>query len=311
MSIRLSGPPGVRRRGLSGHLPTLTVSLAFLAAAASPVGATPTLYGVTSTQLVTLDAATGAATVVGSLGLAGNQSPGPLAWNPQDNRLYGFVYDFAIVGLEAVFTEQRFVSINPATAAVTSIATFGSQQTGIVYDSIEYIGGSVGSLVVGRGTSGGNSGTTELATISTLGVPSAFRSTTLDNDLLAWAGDSRLISIDPNHVTPASRARELDIQNAPPTQTFLTGSLPSSTTGELAWDLAGGRLYALDYTLGNRSLYRMSVSGSTLSLDSTVTVSGSQVRGIAFAQVPEPATLTTAGGFALLAWGIRRRLKTR
>jgi hypothetical protein len=169
----------------------------------------------------------------------------------------------------------------------------------------------VGSLVVGRGTSGGNSGTTELATISTLGVPSTFRSTTLDNDLLAWAGDSRVISIDPNHVTPASRARELDIQNAPPTQTFLTGSLPSSTTGELAWDLTGGRLYALDYTLGNRSLYRLSVSGSALSLDSTVTVSGSQVRGIAFAQVPEPAPVTAAGGLTLLAWAIRRRLQTR
>lgn len=315
MSIRLSGPPGVRvrHRGLGAHLPTLTVtaSVALLASGVSSYGATPTLYGVTSTQLVTLDTATGTSTVVGSLGLAGNQSPGPLAWNPQDNLLYGFVYDFTIVGLEPVFTEQRFVSINPATAAVTPIATFGSQQTGIVYDSLEYIGGSVGSLVVGRGTSAGNSGTTELATISTLGATAAFRSTSLDNDLLAWAGDSRVISIDPNHVTPASRARELDIQNAPPTQTFLTGSLPSSTTGELAWDLSGGRLYALDYTLGNRSLYRMSVDGSALSLDTTVTVSGSQVRGIAFAQVPEPATLTAAGGLALLTWAIHRRLQTR
>ena len=309
MSIRLSGRPGAHRRRLGLCLPALTGALALLAMAATSSGGA-TLYGVTSTQLVTINPATGTSTSVGSLGLSPNQSPGPLAWNPQDNRLYGFVYDFAIVGLDVVFTEQRFVSIDPATAAVTAITTFGSQQTGIVYDSIEYIGGSVGSLVVGRGTAPGNSGTTELATISTLGVPATLRSTSLDNDLLAWAGDSRVISIDPNHVTPASRARELDIQTEPPTQTFLGGSLPSATTGEIAWDLAAGRLYALDYTLGNRSLYSLSTSGSTLSLDSTVTISGNQVRGIAFAQVPEPTTMTAAGGLTLLLWGIRRRLQT-
>ena len=320
------------RTRLPSHTRLCQPFVSVLAAALSSACAhAATLYGVTSSQLVSIDTTTGTTTAIGSLGLTRLDSspvgtlvtPGPLAWNPSDQNLYGLAYDYTFVlsGGEPhpniSVINQRFIRIDPTTGAATSIATLGTRSSNPTYDGIEYLGGSVGSLVVSRSSGAGNSSSTEIATLSTSGTLATLRTTSLDNDLLAQAASaSVLYSIDPNNATAAIRPRAIDLAPATPTVTFLTGSLPSSTTGELAYDPEGDRLYALDYTVlptPNKSLYRIDTSGGTsLSLESTLTLSGSQVLGIAFATVPEPKDCLLGAGLALGLWSlVRRRSATR
>jgi len=322
------------RRAMHAHCPPSyrigrMLTPALLAVLASASAHAATLYGVTSSQLVSIDTTTGTTTAIGSLGLTRLDSspvgtlvtPGPLAWNPADQKLYGLAYDYTFVvsGGEPhpniSVLNQRFIRIDPDTGAATSIATLGPRTSNPTYDGIEYLGGSVGSLVVSRSSGANNSSSTEIATLSTSGTLATLRTTSLDNDLLAQAASaSVLYSIDPNNATPANRPRAIDLDPTTPTVTFLTGSLPSSTTGELAYDPEVDRLYALDYTVlpsPNKSLYRIDTSGGTsLTLESTLTLSGSQVLGIAFATVPEAEDCLVGTGLTLALWSLFRRRST-
>ncbi|HTH47120.1 MAG TPA: PEP-CTERM sorting domain-containing protein [Candidatus Limnocylindria bacterium] len=258
------------------------------------------LYGVTATSLVTVNPTTGATATVGSLGLPGNVIAGTLAWNPTDQSLYGIAYQFS--GLTA--TDQLFIRINPATGAATTITTFGSQVGGVVYDGLEYVD-SLNSLVVARGPGGGNSGSTALATISTGGAVANVVTTALDNDLLAYdAGHGVLYSLDPNG---AAQFQKVNLTTGAHTS---LGAEPSATTGEMAYSTVSDRLYALDYTLGNNSLYAIDTQGgnSPATLESTVTLAGAQVQGIAFSSpVPEPSEWAAIAGGGLSVWALARR----
>jgi len=300
----------------------LLPSLALL----GPQSTATVLYGVTATDLVTIDSTTGVSSVVGSLGLTvlpdsppgALVSAGPLAWHPGDQQLYGLVYDaaFAASGGDPLaninVVNQRLVRIDPASGHATTVAVFGPRATSFAYDALEYLGGAVNSLVISRSLLVGSTSSQELATVTTGGVLTSFRTTAVDNDLLAGGpSPSLLYSLDPNNSVPSDRGRLLDVASAPPSSTPLTGSLPSETTGELAYDLAGNRLYALDYSLGGGShnLYRLALSGGTaLSLEATLTVSGDQVRGIAFATaVPEPRAWPWLAAVFLGSWTLARR----
>ena len=256
------------------------------------------LYGVTATSLVTIDPGTGTTTTVGSLGLAANVIPGTLAWNPDQQALYGIAYQHA--GLSV--TDQLFIRINPATGAATTIATFGAQAGGVVYDGLDYVD-SLGSLVVGRGVGGGDSHSTQLATISLTGTVVDHVSTTLDNDILAYdRSHGVLYSIDPNSV---GQFQKVNLT----TGSFTSlGAVPSSTTGEMAYSTAANRLYALDYTLGNHNLYVIDTQGGDgpATLESTVVLTGAQVQGMALA-VPEPSEWAAVAGLGLAGWALVRR----
>lgn len=322
--------PQAMRILLSSHTvrcsPLAPVLAAVIASASADAA---TLYGVTSSHLVSIDTTTGTTTAIGALGLTRLDSspvgtlvtPGPLAWNPSDQQLYGLAYDYTFVvsGGEPHpninVLNQRFIRIDPATGAATSIATLGPRSANPTYDGIEYLGGSVGSLVVSRSSGAGNSSATEIATLSTSGSLATLRTTSLDNDLLAQSASAAVLySIDPNNATSANRTRTVDLAPVTPSVAFLSGSLPSNTTGELAYDPAGDRLYALDYTVlpsPNKSLYRINTSGGTsLSLEGTITLSGSQVLGIAFSSVPEPTACLLGTGISLGVWSLLRRRTT-
>jgi hypothetical protein len=256
------------------------------------------LYGVTAANLVTVDLGTATTSVVGSLGLAPNVLPGTLAWNPADQSLYGIAYQYA--GLTV--TDQLFLRINPATGAATTLAHLGPQ-SGMVYDGLEYVN-SLGSLVIAHGPGAGDSHSTQLATISAAGTLSALVGTGLDNDILAYdSGHDTLYSLDPNNVGQFQR---VNLQTG---AGIGLGAEPSATTGEMAYSPTTDRLYALDYTLGNHSLYVINThdGNGPAQLESTFTLDGEQVQGIAFAAVPEPAEWTAFGGLGLLAWALVRR----
>lgn len=257
------------------------------------------LYGVTATSLVTIDPGTGTTTTVGSLGLAANVIPGTLAWNPDQQALYGIAYQHN--GLSV--TDQLFIRINPVTGAATTITTFGAQAGGVVYDGLDYVN-SLGSLVVGRGVGGGDTHSTQLATISISGTVVNRVSTTLDNDILAYdPSHSVLYSLDPNTVGQFQKVN-------PMTGNFTSlGAAPSSTTGEMAYSTTANRLYALDYTLGNHNLYSIDTQGGNgpATLESTTLLTGAQVQGIAFANVPEPSEWAAVAGLGLAGWALARR----
>lgn len=272
---------------------------------ALPAASATTLYGVTATDLVSLNPATGASSIIGSLGMGASEGPGPLAWNPTDGLLYGLVYDYTLVGGIPVPVTQKLASINPLTAAVTVITDFGSRITGRTYDAIEFVD-AYGSLVVSRSTGAGNTSTTRLTQVTTGGVLGTEITTTLDNDLLAYdTSRSILYSLDPNNATPLHQK----VDTGTGVHTSLAGGIPSVTTGETAYDGATDRLYALDYTLGNKNLYTIDTAAGVgpASLVATVALSGNQVLGIAYTAVPEPGVTAAIAATALGLWAFLRR----
>lgn len=287
-----------------------TLRILFVLCAFDPATPSSVLYGVTGTDLVTIHPGTGASTVVGPLGLSGNVTPGPLAWNPVDQKLYGLAYDYIIVGSTPVPTLQRFIQIEPSTGAASTVATF-SPFTGPAYEAIEYVGGPVGSLIITRATAATSTFTTQLATITTPGAVTALVNTSpgIDNDLVAYdSGRHIFYSVDPNGTALVTR-----VDLADGTHFNLAGGLPSATTGELAYDAASDRLFALDYTLGNNSLYRINTAAGIgpVSFDPALNISGDQVRGIAFgAAIPEPITWASLTATTLGLYMIARSAHT-
>jgi hypothetical protein len=286
----------------------LPVALTFAAAIAPCSARAATLYGVTATDLVTIQPATGATTVIGSLGLAANQTAGPLAWHSGEAQLYGLIYDYTVVGGLPVPTQQQLVRINPSTGSWTSVATLGNPAANPTFDAIEYFD-HLGSLVVSRSAGAGQTSTAFLDQISPTGVRTPLVTTGIDNDLLAYdPGASRAYSVDPNGL------QEIRVVNTSTgTHTPLGGGLPSTSTGELAYDLGSDRLYALDYALlptPNRNLYTLDTAGGAGPVSfTTAAVTDIQVRGIAFAAVPELPGTVSATGVLLAAWLVARRAR--
>lgn len=279
--------------------------------APSTQGAT-TLYGVTATDLVSINPSTGLTSVIGSLGLAANQTAGPLAWHPGDQQLYGLFYDYTVVGGLPVVTQQRFARINPTDGSWQALAVLGNPAEGPTYDALEYFD-TLGSLVTSRSSGAGQTSARFLDSLSTSGTLTPWLTTTLDNDLLAFDGaHGRAYSVDPNGT---QEIRQIQLGDG--SHSVLAGGLPSTTTGELAYDLGSDRLYALDYSLlptPNRNLYSIDTAGGSGPVSfSTATQTDVQVRGIAFAPVPEPAKTATVGlvaaAAALLGRGWRWRRK--
>ncbi len=293
-------------RGMTRFCPAL-LALG-TAAVLAPATSAATLYGVTATDLVSINPATGATTVIGSLGMDPLELPGPLAWHPHENKFYGLIYDYTFVGPIPVPVSQKLASINPATGAVTIITDFGSRLAGaLTYDAIEYVG-TYNSLVLSRSPIAA-SGSSLITQVTTAGALGAEITTTLDNDLLAYDGARTILySLDPNNATPLLQ----QVDTVSGTHASLAGGIPSSTTGELAYDDDTDRLYALDYTLGNKNLYSIDTADGLgpASVSGTITLSGDQVLGIAFAAVPEPAeTAVVVAG--LLAAGTLLVRRTR
>lgn len=287
--------------------PALLAHAAFLLGALVPAASGATLYGVTATDLVTVNVSSGATTLVGSLGLSGLQTAGPLAWHTADQSLYGLIYDYTPgPGGLPVVTGQRLARIEVGSGAWTTVADLGNPASGPTFDALEYFD-HLGSLVISRSSGAGQTGTSFLETISTSGARSALVTTGIDNDLLAYdAARSLAYSTDPNGL---QEVRRLNLETGG--HSALSGGLPSATTGELAFDLASDRLYALDYTVlpsPNRSLYTLdTAAGDGPVTFGTATVTDVQLRGIAFAPVPEPATSAGLAGALLLLWlGLRR-----
>lgn len=265
-----------------------------LALAAAPLSG-QTVFGTTAGTLVTVDVTTGATANIETLSLPTDSYFNTLTWHPGEQQLYGIIY--TVVG--GIVTNHFMARIDPATAVVTMIVTFGEQATHLPVEGLTYVP-TLGTFVASRGPSNGNTLTQDIITLSTSGVaaPLVTTSPAIDSDTLVYdTAHSLLFSIDPNGV------------NILRTINLVTGASSDvgagiSTLNGMAYSPFTNRLYGLDYRPSNNSLYVLDPSNS--GLIATLTTSGDQLTSIAVA-IPEPASWASFVGIVGLAVVVARR----
>jgi hypothetical protein len=250
------------------------------------------LYGVTAKDLVTINYTTGVTTKVASLGLPANVVPQAIAWNTTLGTIYGLTYEYS----GSTVTDQKIIQINPATGASSTVWDLGSS---VPYTALEYFSPYNTKMHYVREPNGPNSA--DLAFFWPNGVSPVVSQTPYGISSLAYVDNGQVIvEFDPSG---GGKLHGLGVNAIP----FNLGAAPSPTTGDMAYSF--NRLYALDSAPGNHSLYRVALGNGVTTLESTVTLDGDQVRGIAFANVPEPSEWTACAGIGLGVWALGRRLR--
>ncbi|HTH47119.1 MAG TPA: PEP-CTERM sorting domain-containing protein [Candidatus Limnocylindria bacterium] len=256
------------------------------------------LFGVTATDLVTINTTTGVTTTVGSLGLPANAIPQALAWHTEYSTLYGIAYQYS----GASVSDQFLFRVDPATGAATKFLDLGPQTGGFVYKAIDF-NPQDQYMYLTRESSGSPS--TQLAVITFAGNVSGdvILHPYLHIDSMAYdLTHSSFLAFNSSQggttyfVSPAGT-------DGP------RGPAPSGTIGDLAYSDFSNRFYALDSAPGNHNLYVLNAHqplGPT-TLESTIHLDTDQVQGIAFQNVPEPSEWAAVAGLGLAGWALARR----
>jgi hypothetical protein len=191
-------------------------------------------------------------------------------------------------------TNHFLAKIDPATGATTTVTTFGSAASNLVYEGLTYVP-SLGAFVASRSQTNGSTNSVDLVTMSTSGVATTLVTTSpaIDSDTIVYDGlRSALYSIDPNGV---NILRTINLV----TGTYTDVGTGISTIGALAYSPFTDRLYGTSYATNDKSLYV--INPSNAALISTLTTNGDQLTSLAVA-IPEPASWASlAASFGLAA----------
>ncbi len=264
------------------------VSIVIGTAAYPPAAASgATLYGLTTTNLITFDsAAPGIVTVIGAHGLpaAGNFGVNYLAYHPVERKFFGFHYTQQISGNSQV----SLFAIDPVTGVGQFVADMGSTAPNGNYpESLEYVE-TLQSLVMSRGPTTFSNG---LFTLTPTGVATPICDNGLDNDYTVR--DSRrgiLYTTDPNGAGQFTVASLAGCGHTP------LGSLQGLQLGELAYDRPADTIFA--HLPSTNRLYRISTTDGTAPIaltDLGPIGGGENLRGLATIPPACPADLTGDG----------------
>jgi len=246
------------------------------------------LYAVTTDQLIRIDSSDPSVVEpVGALQLPPGMQIGALAYHPNDETFY-------TIGLEPITATNRdysLVAVDPSTGQATVRGLImNSAATGHV-ESIEYVP-PLDALVISH-TDGGQTDfrSDQYAAVDlTSGALTHLTSSVLDTDTSTWdSGRDAYISLDPNGSDWAS----VDLT----TGAFVPGGPCIDTIGDLAYEAATDRIFAIDF-LTNRTIRTFPVAGGTPSIGpSTVLgdVPQTELRGIAFAPAPNQVGTSECG----------------
>lgn len=261
--------------------------VASLLALASPAAAQE-LYAVTPSQLIRIDTSDPSVVEpVGDLQLPPGMQIGALSYHTSDETFYA-------VGLEQITLTNRdysLLAIDPATGRATVRGQImNSAATGHV-ESIEFVP-TLGALVISHSDGGQNDfrsdqyATVDLASAAVTPLTASV----LDTDTSTWdSGRDAYISLDPNGADWAS----VDLT----TGAFVPGGPCIDTIGDLAYEAATDRIFAIDF-FTNRTIRTFPVAGVPPSMGpSTVLgdVPQTELRGIAFAPAPNQVGTSECG----------------
>lgn len=260
------------------------------------------LYGVTETNLVSIDSLDPTSVnVIGAHGLSTGLIPFSLAYDPINDVLLGVT-----TSSPSPFT-RRLIQYDRITGQATVLATLGDINSNFV-EAVEYVDSRSG-FVAGFATSGANA--IQVRDISLDGSTSPIVTTALDNDGAVYDSQRDVFyTIDPNG--PAQLA-----QVSLSTGSHVNrGALPSGASFALAYsseldaifNRAGGNLNQLW-----RADAADAAGGTSVTFTNVGVIEGDLIRGLAFAPnpVPEPSSIVLLGlgGVVLLGCGWRRKRK--
>lgn len=272
------------------------VSAALLASSAS---AQFSLYGVRGTNLITINPDDPTqVTTVGATGIGAASVVSMLAYHPVEKMLYGIGTTVLGGGADYRFDLYR---INPTTGAGTAVATLGLLTVAGPYGGLEYVAGTLNSLVVTRGPAN-SFNTTRLYTLnSTTGVSTQLFSSisgTTDNDTGAYDSNRNIFyTLDAN---TGARFERINLSTG--AATHLPGAIPS-TVVDAAFD-AGRDAFFLNDSGAN--LYRATTDGvGTTTVITVGAVTGGHVHSLAY--IPEPSSFWVAAFALCAAPRLRRR----
>jgi len=246
------------------------------------------LYAVTTDQLLRIDSSDPSVVEpVGALQLPPGMRIGALAYHPNDETFY-------TIGLEQITLTNRdysLVAVDPSTGQATVRGLIMNSAAAGHVESIEYVP-PLDALVISH-TDGGQTDfrSDQYATVDlTSGAVTPLTASVLDTDTSTWdSGRDAYISLDPNGSDWAS----VDLT----TGAFTPGGPCIDTIGDLAYEAATDRIFAIDF-LTNRTIRTFPVAGGTPAIGpSTVLgdVPQTELRGIAFAPAPNQVGTSECG----------------
>jgi hypothetical protein len=266
------------------------------------------MYGVTRTNLVRINPDNPSqVTVVGPHSIASIQPGlipfGPLTYDPATARLYG-------IGIHPLPSPANdnfaysLVSFDRTTGSASLVAQIGNHIGGNPPQALEYVN-TRQSLVMSRGTPANPPLNEQLVDLALNGTQTLITTTPgHDSDVIVHDSQRDYFYVaDPNLVGQLIR-----VQLPSGTQTNL-GALQRPTMDEMAYSAARDTIFAVDFTSTPTSatfnrLYRINRTNglAPISVDNVGNMGGDQVLGIAFAIIPEPASiilLATVATFVL------------
>src|SRR2546423_1666690 len=123
--------------------------LAGLSVITSTASAAEILYGVTGTNLVTIDPTNPAnVTIVGPHLLAPGSITGELTYDPVTDRLIGSVYPPPSL-------TRSLYTFNRSTGEATFLSTVSDPNNQFIYEALEYVGGAINQTVITRAPNSG------------------------------------------------------------------------------------------------------------------------------------------------------------
>jgi hypothetical protein len=252
----------------------------------SSASAAEILYGVTGTNLVTIDPTNPAnVTVVGPHLLAPGAITGNLTYDPVTDRLIGSV------SLNPPSFTRSLYAFDRSTGQATFLSTVSDPSAQFIYEALEYVGGSVNQTIITRAP---NSGPQTGISFEIHRVDPNTGATVLvvnngrDNDFAAWdSRRNRFYATDPNG-SVSNNIYEVNLATGSNTDWINVFQSTSQGPGELAYSSDHDAIYAVDF--GNSSFYRINLNsaGDPVSISSIGAVGGDRVDSIAFV-VPEPS----------------------
>lgn len=278
------------RSALIGTILTLALS--------SPASAM-FLYGVTNTNLVVIDTTDPSVVqTIGAHGLAPDLVPAALAYDTDAGRLLGKVSRDLGGSLDFDFL---LVEFDIATGSATEILDLGTFLADGTFEAFEYVE-ALGSLVVSNGPPG-DSISVDLFTLdSGSGALAPLSSTGIDNDWAVYDDDLDIFYVwDFNN---GGLFQRVDLGTGALTNLvalpfdYRDGAFSGEDGGIFLYDLTDGSLVNADTNAG----------AGPVAFTNLGVIPGDQVRGLAFAPVPEPAgAVALVLGAGLLLPFVRRR----
>jgi hypothetical protein len=270
-----------------------------------PNASAQTLYGVTGTNLITIDPTNpNNVSIIGPHNLATDQIPANLTYDPITDRLLGKV---RTGGVNA--DADRIFVFNRSTGQATLLSTIVDPTDVFLWDSFEFVGGARNQLVVSRGANSGPqmSVTAQFTAVNPdTGVTVPIVNNARDNDYSVWdSRRNRFYAWDPNNSTTPV-IYEVNLLTGANTNYINVFQSATDGPGEGAYHPGLDAIFTVDFNGADPDFWRINfnASGNPATLTRVGAISGDHVFAIAF--VPEPASLALLS-LVIAAGALRRR----